>query len=150
MQRRYMIDVVAALNAIRISLNYAQGVSEGLKAIKEVNQELNLLDMKQKQSTLIDSLIDTQKKIRELQDQLSLQQNMQHQADGNIMWKVEEQKKYGPYCSTCFGNEDKAITLNNNGKGSWSCPKCKNHFHTQQWRLDQDEKHRLFQQQFRR
>ncbi|NGX36397.1 MAG: hypothetical protein K1000chlam1_01243 [Candidatus Anoxychlamydiales bacterium] len=136
-----MIDIVAAMNAIKISINCAKGVSEGLKAINEVDQKLAFLEMKQKQVMLIESLLNAKEKIYELHTKLSLQQSMEHQSDGNIMWKIKELKKSGPYCSTCLGDEKKAITLNDNGDGSWNCPKCKNHFNTKQWRQDQDEKH---------
>ncbi|NGX48502.1 MAG: hypothetical protein K940chlam5_00088 [Candidatus Anoxychlamydiales bacterium] len=137
-----MIDIVAAIEAIKISINCVKVVSEGLKAIKEVDQKLDFLEMKQQLVKLTENLLNAEEKIYELDTKLSLQQSIEHQSDGNIMWIIKELKRSGPYCSTCFGDEGKTITLNDNGDGSWNCPKCKNHFHTKQWRQDQDEKHR--------
>src|ERR1700722_13785045 len=113
-----MVDVLAVLGAIQTSIRYAKGVSEGLKAIKEIDQQLTFLEMRQQQADLIESLQDAKEKIRELHAQLILQQNMEHQPDGNIMWNVNGEKRSGPYCSTCYGNEKKAITLSESGAGA--------------------------------
>lgn len=135
-----MIDVLALLGAIQTSIDCAKGVSEGLKAIKEVEQQLAFLEMKRQQMELINSLLEAKDKIRDLHGQLVLQEQMEHQQDGNIMWRVQGQERHGPYCSMCFGDQGKLISLSGDDPGAWYCPKCKNHFFTKQWHIDQNEK----------
>jgi ribosomal protein L37AE/L43A len=132
-----MIEVAAVLGAIQASIDYAKGVSETMKAIKEVEQKIAFLNMREQQVVLMENLLDAKEKISELHAQLILKEQMEHQEDGNILWRIEGQKKCGPYCSTCYGETGKAITLSAGGAGIWHCPKCKNHFHTKQWGVDQ-------------
>ena len=142
-----MIEVMALLGAIQASLDCAKGISEGMKAVREVDQKLALLDIRDKQIQLIGSLQDAKEKILELNAQLLLREQMEHDPDGNIMWRVVNQKNLGPYCSTCYGDAGKAISLSTRmEKGAWDCPKCKNFFNTHQWDQDQLEKQRALRQ----
>jgi hypothetical protein len=145
-----MIDVLTLLGAIQTSIDCAKGVSEGLKAIKEVEQQLAFLEMKRQQMELINSLLEAKDKIRDLHGQLVLQEQMEHQQDGNIMWRVQGQKRHGPYCSTCYGDQGKLIFLSGDDSGARHCPKCKNHFFTKQWHVDQREKIRNLDIGYRR
>lgn len=129
-----MIDILTVLGAIQTSIDCAKGVSEGLKAIKEVDQQLTFLEMRQQQAGLIESLLDAKEKIRELHFQLALQEQMEHQPDGNIFWKIDGEKRSGPYCAACYGSVGKAITLSGSEEGNaWDCPVCEGFFATKSW-----------------
>lgn len=124
------MDVTALLGSIQTAISLGKSVADGLKTIKEVDQQMALLEVRQQQVTLMGSLQDAREKILELQSQLALQQSLIHDSDGNIYWKSDGQTQGGPYCSTCYCGEGKAMTLTSTGDESWWCQKCKSHFTT--------------------
>ena len=131
-----------------LSINY-RTVSSAVKTVKETNQKISQLDLREHLAELKEKLLEardlTSELIRENQDlheQLKLKEEIQFQEDGNILWRVEGKSKRGPYCSTCYGDENRLISLSgNDDPGTWYCPKCKNHFHTKQWHINQRHKH---------
>lgn len=144
-----MIDVLVLKELIQTAINCAKGISAGIKAIKDFDQKMAILELRQQQLDLIDSLQNAKEKIQELHAQLVLQQNMEHQVDGNIFWKIEGEKRFGPYCAACYGSAGKAITLSKREEGNaWDCPVCKVFFATKEWHDNQRKQHqKLLQSQ---
>jgi hypothetical protein len=142
------MDLNQGLTAIQAAATYLQGILVAVKKAKEVDQQISALDFKEQLLELKEKLLEARDEanalLQENQDlcaRLKLKDEMEHQEDGNIMWRIENSKRHGPYCSTCYGDAGKAITLSERDKGAWDCPRCKNHFNTRQWDLDQLEKH---------
>jgi hypothetical protein len=142
------MDLVSGLAAFEAAMTCLKGVKGALKLIKETDQKLDLQDIRSQLADLQDRLLDakdqTAKLIYEnqgLHQQLAWKNEVQHQEDGNICWRVENCQKKGPYCSTCYGDVDKLIPLSGNDDGKWFCSKCKNHFHTRKWNENQKQRY---------
>jgi len=134
------MDIVSGLAAIQSAMACAKGISSAIKTIKETDQKIALLDIREQLIEMEERLLDARDQTnelisqnQELRLQLTLKEEMRLQEDGNILWRIEDGVKKGPYCSTCYGSEGKLISLSGNDPGTWHCPKCKNHFHTKQW-----------------
>jgi hypothetical protein len=143
-----MMDLVSGLAAIKGALTCLQGLSTALKMVKETDQKIAQYELKEQLAELKEKLLEARDVTSELilqnQDlsqRLKRKEEMQLQEDGNILWRMEGEEKKGPYCSTCYGAEDKLISLNGSDPGAWNCPKCKNHFHTKQWAIDRLRSH---------
>lgn len=143
------MDLVSGLAAFEAVMTCLKGVNVAVKLAKETDQRLDLLDMRSQlvdlQECVLEARVQTAKLIyenQELHQQLAWKNEVQHQEDGNICWRIENGQKRGPYCSTCYGDAGKLISLSENGDGSWYCPKCKNHFHTKKWNEDQKRLYR--------
>ena len=86
---------------------------------------------KQKNETLIQKLIDIelivldiQKENKELKEKLEQKDNIERHIDGNYITLKNEEPKI-KYCSTCWGNGEKLIQINENHKsGVPQCPVC--------------------------
>lgn len=116
-----------------------KAISSTLKSVKEIDQKIALHSVHEQlvelQERLLDARDQTSELIsqnQELRQQLTIKEEIQHQEDGNILWRIVGGQNKGPYCSTCYGAENKLISLSGNDPGAWHCPKCKNHFHTRQ------------------
>lgn len=143
------MDIGTGLTALQAANTCLQGILAVVKKSKELDEQLSILDFKDQLIELREKLQDVRDECnalvhenQNLQEQLKLKDEMQHEEDGNIIWRIVGEKRYGPYCSTCYMGEGKAITLSSSSDvGAWNCPKCKNHFNTKQWDVDQLEKY---------
>lgn len=139
------MDVVTGLTSIQAAISCLKGITSALKSVKEIDQKIIVLNIREQLAELQERLLDARdenndlmRQNQELRDLLKLRDEIQHQEDGNILWRIVDDKQKGPYCSTCYGADDKLIPLSaGNGEGVWHCPKCKNHFHTRQWNEEQ-------------
>ncbi len=95
-----------------------------------------VVEIKEKLVDAKEGTMALQEENLDLRRQLQLIDELEHDEDGNILWRIVQGQKRGPYCSTCNGNEKKQIPLNGDDPGSWNCPNCKNHFTTKQCRID--------------
>lgn len=151
------MDVASGLAAIQGAMTCLKAISSGLKTVKEIDQKLTLLSVREQlvelQERLLDARDQTSELIsqnQELRQQLTIKEEIQHQEDGNILWRVVNGQNKGPYCSTCYGAESKLISLSGNKPGAWHCPKCQNHFQTRQWSEEQARKHEQLNRQHHR
>ncbi len=130
------MDIVSGLAAIQSAMACAKWISCIIKTIKKTDQKIALLDVREQLIEMEERLLEARDKTNELISQnqefrlqLTLKEKMHPQEDGNILWRIENGVKKGPYCSTCYGS----ISLSGNDPDTRHCPKCKNHFYTKQW-----------------
>jgi len=152
-----VMDPIAVVVGIQGAMDCVRGLSEALKAVKETDNALSMLNIREQLVELKEKLIDAKElaieqdqEIKKLRNLLQLKDEVQHDEDGNILWRIIEGQKRGPYCSTCYGSEDKLISLSENDPGAWHCPNCENHFHTRQWNERQKQKLERLNQSFGR
>ena len=151
------MDVVSGLAAIQSAMTCLKAISSTLKSIKEIDQKIALHSVREQlvelQERLLDARDQTSELIsqnQELRQQLTIKEEIEHQEDGNILWRIVGGQKKGPYCSTCYGAENKLISLSGNDPGAWHCPKCKNHFHNRQWSEKKAREHEQLTRQYNR
>lgn len=117
------MDVASGLAAIQGAMTCLKAISSGLKTVKEIDQKLALLSVREQlvelQERLLDARDQTSELIgqnQELRQQLTIKEEIQHQEDGNILWRVVNGQNKGPYCSTCYGAESKLISFDSGVK----------------------------------
>ena len=131
-----------------IGISLTTNIIAALKKLSEVNKALATIDLQElvvemrKQFLEAKDCINSLKQEnQELRSQLQMKNKLELDEDGNVFWKVHEGQKKGPYCSTCYGDEKKLISLSSSDPGLWRCPKCDNHFSTKRGREEQQQKH---------
>ena len=109
------------------------GIIENVKDILKLIKQYDDADIYQKVVDLRDEIF----KLRE--DNLSLKETIQSliQEQSNsekmvfeapLYWKVDSDKKEGPYCQKCYDDDKKLIRLQDLKNGYWECCVCKNYF----------------------
>ncbi|NGX43632.1 MAG: hypothetical protein K940chlam7_01931 [Chlamydiae bacterium] len=151
------MDPISALSAIQGALDLTKTALSGIKSIRDTNAALKTLELRQDMLDLKEQLLaareattDLIQENLDLRSQLQAANELEHDENGNILWRVIEGCKRGPYCSTCYGADSKIISLSGDDDGSWFCPGCKNHYHTKEWRAEQTQKHRRLADRFSR
>jgi hypothetical protein len=71
-------------------------------------------------------------KVRSLEDKLALQEAMTF--DGRMYWKMQDEKKDGPFCQLCWDSEKLLIRLQGNENDQWYCCKCRGSYHGPNYR----------------
>jgi|GEM_PF-3312323 len=138
------MDVVYSLAAIQNAITCFTTLSSSIKSVKEMDQKIASHDIREHLLELQERLLDAKGQMseliyqnQELKQQLTIKKEILHQEDGNILWRVVDGQKKGPYCSTCYGVASKLIPLSEICLESWNCPHCKNHYRTHQWKSNQ-------------
>jgi len=143
------VDLISALSGIQGALDITKGVLGGIKAVRETNAALKVLDFQEQVLEIKEQLLAAKEATtaliqenQELRSQLQLERELVHDENGNVLWRVVDERRSGPYCSTCYGGDGKEISLSGDrDDGSWNCPRCKNRFHTKEWKDQQDREH---------
>lgn len=151
------MGVVSGLAAIQSVITCLKGVTSALKSFKELDQKIVLLNVREQLAEFQERLLDARdeayelmRQNQELRHQLTLKEEIQHQEDGNVLWRIVDGQSKGPYCSTCYGAETKLISLSGDDPDKWHCPKCKNHFHTRKWSKEQKRQYDQLNRQYGR
>ncbi len=152
------MEPVSVLTMIQGSFSILKSISEVLKKGREIDEAMLIVEIREQMLELQESLVNVKEQTIELMQEnqelwkrLQVNNELQHDEDGNILWRVQGDKKSGPYCSTCYGVGEKLISLSKSeDSGSWYCPQCKNRFHTQQWYKEQHQKHEYLRREFYR
>ena len=123
--------IPAALSSIKTATDIA-------KLIKDSGLSLKEAEIKLKLSEIISELADANTKIAEIQRQMIEKENEIDKLKNKIKlkgkmifespyyWKVEGNKKDGPFCQHCYDKDNILIRLQGNGGGFWECKACKN------------------------
>lgn len=103
-------------------------ITNNLKAIKEIAETTQNLDLKQK-------ILDLREQIQELREEnLRLREVVSKQEDFNMFFalnvyfnKKANGEEDGPYCTCCWDKEKKAIRLHGcpGNPNVYQCPACK-------------------------
>ncbi|MFC1761177.1 hypothetical protein ACFL6U_03755 [Planctomycetota bacterium] len=62
-----------------------------------------------------------------------LKSKMKRDESEPFHWKIEGETREGPYCSNCWEDRKKKISLNNPRNGVWTCPACNNTIKDSSW-----------------
>lgn len=142
------MDPISALSAIQGALDLTKAAYSEIRVIGDTNAALKTIDLQQDMLDLKEKLLAAREAItnliqenQELRSQLQTANKLEHNENGNILWRVIEGRKRGPYCSTCYGASRKVISLSSVDDGSWCCPRCKNRYRTNEWRNEIIQKH---------
>lgn len=151
------MDPVAVLASIQSGISITKAMVSGLKAIKETDKALATVELQEQVIDVREQLVNAKDLIttllqenQELRSQIQIARELEHDENGNVLWRIEEGRRRGPYCSTCYGAENKIISLSGDDDSSWYCPKCKNHYHTKEWSAEQMRKHQALSQSYSR
>lgn len=97
------MDVASGLAAIQGAMTCLKAVSSVLKTLKEIDQKLALLGVREQLVELQERLLDARDYTSELISQnqelcqhLTIKEEIQHQEDGNILWRVVDGQNKGP------------------------------------------------------
>ena len=82
-----------------------------------------ILELREAAMELQEENMSLRSRIKELEDQLSLKQQVQW--DKPYYWTVQGESKDGPFCQPCFDNEKKLVRLQGGKNGKWFCHTCK-------------------------
>lgn len=144
------MDPHTIISSIKDALGLLGGIQATVKAINDANQASTRLEFKEQINDIREQLSDARESAmtlleenQDLRQQLLLQEELSHQEDGNILWRILNGEKKGPYCSTCYGDLKKLISLSGRNDGAWTCPKCKNHFSTIKWYTERKSEHAI-------
>ena len=114
---------VALLKGITEKIK-ASGRSEGLSDFIDV--QMAMLDLIQKHHEQIWENVQLRQRIHELESDKARDQDLRF--DGEVYWKVEGDKKDGPFCQTCY-DRDRRLARLHAGKSEavkWNCTVCNN------------------------
>ncbi len=70
-----------------------------------------VLELQESLVNVKEQAIELMQQNQELRKRLQVNSELQHDEDGNIFWRMDSNKKRGPYCSTCYGVGEKFISL---------------------------------------
>lgn len=131
------MDIGTGISAVQTAIDCGKMLLVGLKAVRETDKKLNVLELTEKlieqQNILVDAkdqINGLSLEIQKLRHQLQIKDELQFDNDAKVYWRLRNNHNEGPFCATCFGDEGKVIPLNESGTESWHCTKCKNHFET--------------------
>jgi len=116
---------------LKVAWDIAKNLKEAANALDDAQIKLQIADLI---SALADAKIEAaenSEKIVELKKQLKTKSSFSF--NGSLYYKENEDndENEGPYCPTCYDNNDKEIRLHNiagNPFGNWQCKVCKGYF----------------------
>ena len=105
------------------------GLYEGIKDVAKIVQQADNIDLYRQLLDLGTQALDMQSEIKRLQEEnaklkgdLYRQQNIERHNGIYITLKEDDRKI--PYCSTCYGKDDKMIQMEDAACGEYQCPVC--------------------------
>ncbi|WP_374000298.1 hypothetical protein [Bdellovibrio bacteriovorus] len=110
------INITKTLKELDLKLNEAEG------KLKLADLYIALSDVKMNVADLKAAILDKDDEIKQLKEQLQLQDEMQY--NGVFYFRALGEKKDGPFCAQCFDSEKKLIRLHNYMSGWWECKTC--------------------------
>lgn len=125
----------AALGSIRSAYDIAKIIKDSSSSLAEAEVNLKLADLinalaeaKFEIAEVQDLLLEKDRAIKELEEELKLKANREYEPPYYWLNK-EDGTKDGPYCQPCFDTGGRYIRLQAEGNGSWRCLACKTYFH---------------------
>ena len=128
------------LSAIPAILTSIKTATDLTKLIIDSGHSLKDAENKLKLSAIITALADANIKIAEIQQHIIEKENEINTLNKKLIlknkmnwehpyyWKIEGEKKEGPYCQQCYDKKGELIRLQGNNEGYWECKTCKNNF----------------------
>lgn len=119
--------------AIGVALASIKTATEIAKLIKDSGASLEQAEVKLQIANLISSLADAKIELVELQTEMNqLKDKLSQRAA--VKWVKPyymiqtSNEMEGPFCPTCYDNNEKMIRLQGSGSKGWSCLTCKGFF----------------------
>ncbi|HLP57941.1 MAG TPA: hypothetical protein VK186_03890 [Candidatus Deferrimicrobium sp.] len=112
------MDIVKILRESNLSLGEAEN------KLKLAELMSTLADVKIEVVGLQDLILEKDRKIKELEQTLTVKKNICYEKP--FYWMVDGEKKDGPFCQTCYDSNEKLIRLQIIETGHWICNICKN------------------------
>jgi len=121
---------ITSIGAVLTSIKTATEIA---KLIKDSGASLEQAEVKLQIANLINSLADAKIELAELQGEMNQLKDKLNQR-ASVKWV----KPYymvqsdcgmeGPFCPTCYDNNEKLIRLQGSGRNGWSCLTCRGFF----------------------
>lgn len=100
----------------------------------DIEAQEKIMELRQAALDRQEENIELQKENTQLKQQLDISQKLQYEAP--YYWKVDGDKKDGPYCQCCYDNNKKLIRLqqgNRSNPSLWRCVVCEKAFHNRNY-----------------
>lgn len=128
-----MIDIGMAVGSVKSAIEIAKTLkdSAGLFDKAEVKLQLaeligSLADAKMQIAEIQESLINSEKEKKDLRKKMETIDNMIYEK--SYYWKMDGDKKDGPFCQRCFDSDEKLIRLQGGSNDVWTCAQCNKTF----------------------
>lgn len=122
-------SIGAALSSIKTAADLAKIIKDSSSSLEQAEVKFKLAELvgalaeaKMDIASIQELILDKEKEISVLKGLLEIK--------GKVTWEkpyyflIEDGKKDGPYCPTCYDNHNKMIRLQDEGNGCWRCHVC--------------------------
>lgn len=122
-------SIGAALSSIKTAADLAKIIRDSSSSLEQAEVKFKLAELigalaeaKMDIASIRELILDKDKEIFELKGLLEIKEK--------VIWEkpyyflIENSLKDGPYCPTCYDNQNKMIRLQDKGNGCWSCHVC--------------------------
>ncbi len=129
-----------ALTSIKTAVDIAKMIKDSSQTLEQAEIKLqlaelvsSLADAKLKIASAQEILLEKNREITTLKEQLTIKESMIFEPP--YYFSIKDDKKDGPFCSQCYDSQHKLIRLINNGfgPGVWRCNTCQNTFTDQNY-----------------
>lgn len=125
--------IPAILTSIKTATDLTKLIMDSGRSLKDAERKLKLseiitalADANIKIAEIQQHIIEKEIKISALNKKLILKDKMKWESP--YYWKIEGEKKEGPFCQQCYDKNGELIRLQGNGAGYWECKTCKNNY----------------------
>lgn len=124
---------LAAISAILTSIKTAADIAKALReadvTFEKAESKLKLADLmtaladaRMSTATIQEQLSEKDQRIRDLEVELATQKQMTYSSP--FYWRIEGDRRDGPYCQRCYDKDRSAIHLQDLHNGYWECAAC--------------------------
>lgn len=129
-----MIDIGMAVGSVKSAIEIAKTLKDSTDLFDKAEVKLqlaeligSLADAKMQIAEIQESLIDSEREKKELINKIETKDNMIYEK--SYYWKMDGDKKDGPFCQRCFDSDEKLIRLQGGNNDVWNCEQCDKIFH---------------------
>lgn len=101
-------------------------IMELIKKYNDAELYQKIVDLRDEIFELKEENLNLKEKIKNLVEEKKVSEKMFFEAP--FYWKMDGDKKDGPYCQKCYDDDKKLIRLQALEKEYWQCCVCKNYF----------------------
>ncbi|UCN01522.1 hypothetical protein LCX93_06285 [Sulfurimonas sp. SWIR-19] len=128
-----MIDIGMAVGSVKSAIEIAKTLKDSADLFDKAEVKLqlaeligSLADAKMQIAEIQESLINSEKEKKDLRKKIEIKDNMIYEK--SYYWKMDGDKKDGPFCQRCFDSDEKLIRLQGGNNDVWACAQCNKTF----------------------